>query len=43
MAIVEKKFLEIQSTDEANDVDISKYRLERYSETRGAWLFVKRR
>lgn len=37
-----KMFLEIESTEEANQVNMRDYRLERWSETRGAWLFVRR-
>lgn len=35
-------FLEIRDTDEANKVDLDIYRLERFSESRSAWLFVRR-
>lgn len=36
-------FLECSSVEDANLVDLSVYRFERYSEGRGAWLFVARR
>lgn len=35
--------LEIVDTVEASNVDFNMYRLERFSETRNAWLFVKRK
>ena len=35
-------FLEIGSTEDANKVDMRVYRLERFSESRNAWLFVLR-
>jgi len=38
-----KQFLEIHDTEEANTVDQETYRLEKYSESRDAWLFVKRK
>lgn len=38
----ERNFLEIRDTEEANKVDLNLYRLERFSESRSAWLFVRR-
>lgn len=37
-----KNFLEVKGTDEANEVDLTIFRLEKYSESRDAWLFVRR-
>lgn len=36
-------FLELDSVDQANSVDLSVYRFERFSETRNKYLFVKRK
>lgn len=36
-------FLVVYSTDDANKIDLSIYRPERYSKSRDAWLFVKRK
>jgi len=36
-------FLEVSDTDKANRVDMTLYRLERFSDTKNAWLFVRRR
>ena len=36
-------FLEIADVNEANKVDLTIYRLERFSETKGCYIFVKRR
>ena len=36
-------FLEVAETERANQVDLSVYRLERFSDTKNAWLFVRRR
>lgn len=36
-------FLEIHDTKKANEIDLCNYRLERYSKTKDAFLFVKRR
>jgi len=38
-----KNFLQIASVESANKVDLRNYRLERYSKSKGAYLFVKRR
>lgn len=38
----EPNFLQCFTVEEANKVDLKKYRFERFSETRSAWLFVKR-
>lgn len=35
-------FLELKDVDEANAVDLSVFRFERFSESRNAWLFVRR-
>ena len=35
-------FLELETAEEANKVDMNKYRFERFSEKRGMYLFVKR-
>lgn len=37
-----KNFLEMETLEGANQVDMDMYRFERYSETRG-YIFVKRR
>jgi hypothetical protein len=36
-------FLEISDTEKANKIDMTVYRLERFSDTKNAWIFVKRR
>jgi len=36
-------FVEEGDTDKANRIDLSIYRLERFSDTKNAWIFVKRR
>jgi hypothetical protein len=36
-------FLEVSDTDKANKVDLTVYRLERFSDTKNAWIFAKRR
>ncbi len=36
-------FLEIMDTERANRVDLEVYRLERFSDTKNSWIFVKRR
>jgi hypothetical protein len=36
-------FMEVSDTDRANNVEMSIYRLERFSDTKNAWLFVRRR
>ena len=36
-------FLEISDTEKANKIDMTVYRLERFSDTKNAWLFVRRR
>ena len=36
-------FLECDSVAEANAVDLSLYRFECYSESRGVYIFIKRR
>jgi len=40
--IKEKHFLEVESEEEANQVNMDKYRFERYSEKRDKYLFVRR-
>ena len=40
---MEKNFMECKTAEEANKVDLSIYRFERYSETKGVYIFVKRR
>jgi hypothetical protein len=39
----QQMFLEVSDTDKANRVDMTVYRLERFSDTKNAWLFVRRR
>jgi len=39
----EPNFIECDSVEKANLVDISKYRFESYSESRGVYIFIKRR
>ena len=41
--MVEVNFVECSSVEDANRVDLSVYRLERFSETKGVYIFVKRR
>lgn len=36
-------FIQEGETDRANRVDLTVYRLERFSDTKNAWIFVKRR
>ena len=36
-------FIEVGTADEANRIDLTQYRFERYSDTRGVYIFVKRR
>jgi hypothetical protein len=36
-------FMEVGDTDKANRVEMSIYRLERFSDTKNAWIFVRRR
>lgn len=36
-------FLECRTVEEANAVDLTEYRFERYSESRDRYLFVRRR
>ena len=36
-------FIEESKTDEANKIDLCMYRIERFSDTKNAWIFVKRR
>jgi hypothetical protein len=40
---VEPQFLEVHETEKASRVDSTIYRLERFSDTRNAWILVKRR
>lgn len=40
--MVNINFLEIESVEDANRVDMNKYRFERFSESRNRYLFVKR-
>lgn len=40
---MQPNFVECQSAEEANKVDLTVYRFERYSETKGVYIFVKRR
>lgn len=40
--MVEPFFIECVSVDDANRVDMSKYRLEKFSESRG-YVFVRRK
>lgn len=35
-------FIEVKTVEEANDIDKTVYRLERFSETRNRYIFVKR-
>lgn len=35
-------FIEATTVDEANSVDLSVYRFERFSDTRGVYIFVRR-
>jgi len=36
-------FLEVCDTREANEVDLSIYRIERFSDTKNSWIFVRRK
>ena len=36
-------FVEHMNMDNANEMNLSVYRFETFSETRSAWMFVKRR
>ena len=36
-------FIEESDTERANKIDLSIYRIERFSDTKNAWIFVKRR
>ena len=36
-------FLEVMETGKANQVDLGTYRVERFSDTKNGWIFVKRR
>jgi len=36
-------FLEVCDTKAANEVDLSIYRIERFSDTKNAWIFVRRK
>jgi len=38
-----KNFLQVSSTEGANNVDLINYRLERFSRSKDAYLFIKRR
>lgn len=40
---VKPNYLEIESVEDANRVDMEVYRLERFSDTRNAFIFVRRR
>lgn len=39
---LDQSILEVRSVEEANAVDLSVYRLERFSESRNCYIFVKR-
>ena len=39
----EKNFIECFTVDEANQVDQDVFRFERFSETKGVYIFVRRR
>ena len=39
----EPNFIEVGSVEEANAVDLTKYRFERYSETKDVYIFIRRR
>ena len=41
--MVEANFIECGSVEDANRVDLGVYRLERFSESKGVYIFVKRR
>lgn len=42
--MVEEPFiLEVKTKEEANVVDLTKYRLEKFSESRDCYIFVRRR
>jgi hypothetical protein len=45
MAVVEKinMFLEVSETKNANIVDIGMYRLERFSDSKNTWVFIRRK
>jgi len=36
-------FKEVSDTNEANKVDLTIYRIERFSDTKNAWIFVRRK
>jgi hypothetical protein len=36
-------FMEVSDTDRANRIEMSVYRLERFSDTKNAWILVRRR
>ena len=40
---IESNFIECSDVETANKVDLKVYRFERYSETKGCYIFVKRR
>lgn len=35
-------FIEVESVDEANRIDLNVYRFDRYSETKNRYIFVRR-
>jgi len=41
--LLEPFAVEARSIEEANTVDLDRYRFERYSESKGAYIFVKRK
>lgn len=36
-------FIEVSNIDDANTVDMDVFRFERFSDTKGAYIFVRRR
>lgn len=42
MKLKDKMFLGVDTVEEANGIDMTKYRFERYSDTLKQFIFVKR-
>jgi len=41
--VAENNFIEAKTVEEANRIDLKVYRFEAFSETRGVYIFIKRR
>ena len=39
----EPNFVEVETAEEANNIDLSIYRFERFSDTKNCYIFVKRK